>query len=340
MATIGNTDPTLMDLARMMGENDKIGRIIELLTKKNEILMDMPYMEGNLMTGHKSIQRTGLPDAYWRKLNQGVPRSKAQTKIITDAVGNLEAFAGVDKDIADLNGNTALFKLQQNKAFLESMNKKMATALFYGDTTLDPEQFMGMGPRFDEPSIDEDASGYNMITGSGSGSDNLSIWLMVLGFETVFGIYPKGSKAGFQMNDLGLKELIDANGDEYMGYKTHYKWQSGLVIADWRYVVRYCNIDKSDLTKDASSSSTDLIDGMIQMLELVEDLGAGKPIFFCNRTVRSFLRRQMLNKSNVNLTFDNVAGKMVLAFDSVPVRRTDALLSTEAKVSGTFAHSA
>lgn len=340
MATIGGTNPTLLDIARIMGENDKLARIIELLAKHNEVLMDFPFIEGNLLTGHKSTQRNGLPDAYWRKINEGVPSSKSTSRQITDACGNLEAYSEPDKDLVDLANNAEAFKVKEAKAFLEAMSQKMATALFYGDTTLDPEQFMGLVPRFDTPSTDEDASGYNMINGQGSGSDNLSIWLVVLGEDTVHGIYPKGSKAGFQMNDKGQVTVQDADNNNYEAYRTHFKWQSGIVVADWRYVVRYCNIDVSDLTKDASGSSTDIIDGMIQMLEIVENLTNGKPVFYCNRTVRSFLRRQILAKSNVNLTFENVAGKRVLFFDEVPVRRTDALLSTEATVAGTFAHSA
>lgn len=61
-------------------------------------------------------------------------------------------------------------------------------------------------------------------------------------------------------------------------------------------------------------------------------MSMGRPVFYCSRTIRSFLRRQILNKNNVNLTFDDVAGKRVLMFDGVPVRKTDALLETEAVV--------
>ena len=38
-------------------------------------------------------------------------------------------------------------------------------------------------------------------------------------------------------------------------YRTHYTWDSGLTVRDWRYVVRVANIDKSALTVDASSGA-------------------------------------------------------------------------------------
>ena len=72
---------------------------------------------------------------------------------------------------------------------------------------------------------------------------------------------------------------------------------------------------------------------MTQALEVVPSLSAGKAAFYCNSTIRSFLRRQITNTTNVNLTFENVAGKMVLEFDGVPVRKCDSILNAEALVS-------
>ena len=127
--------------------------------------------------------------------------------------------------------------------------------------------------------------------------------------------------------------MVDAAGGKYQGYRAHYKWDAGLTLKDWRFVVRIANIDVANLTKNASGSSADLIDLFTQALETVENLKMGRPVFYCNKTIRSFLRRQITNKSNVNLTLDNVAGKMQLMFDDVPIKRCDAILNTEATVS-------
>ncbi|MNW17620.1 hypothetical protein D3C71_2168630 [compost metagenome] len=50
------------------------------------------------------------------------------------------------------------------------------------------------------------------------------------------------------------------------------------------------------------------------------------------RVIRSYLRRQIVNHKNVFLNMGEVAGKKELMFDDVPVRRMDAILSTEARV--------
>jgi len=115
------------------------------------------------------------------------------------------------------------------------------------------------------------------------------------------------------------------------GYRTHYKWDCGLTVRDWRYVVRI-NFDYENLVKDAATGP-DLTDLMVQALELVPSLSMGRPAFYVNRGTRSWLRRQMTNKTkNSTLAFDMMAGKRVLSFDGVPIRRVDQLLTTEAGI--------
>lgn len=329
MATLAITNPTLADVTNRMTADGKIDpQIVEMLTQTNEVLEDMTFIEANGFTEHKTTIRSGLPTGTWRKLNYGVQPEKSRTVQVKDSLGMLETYAEVDKALADLNGNSAAWRLSEDYAFIEGMNKTMATTLFYGDSSVDPEKFMGLAPRFNSTAAQ---NGSNIIKAGGSGADNTSIWLVVWGPNTIHGLYPKGSQAGLQQRDLGEETLTDAQGGRYQGYRSHYKWDMGLTLRDWRYVVRIANIDVSDLTKNAASGA-DLIDLMIQALEIIPNMSMGRPVFYCSRTVRSFLRRQILNKNNVNLTFENVSGKRILAFDGVPVRKTDALLETEAVV--------
>ncbi len=331
MGTIANLMPTLADIARRLDPGGRIDAIVELLTQTNEILEDMVWVEGNLPTGHKTTVRTGLPAVAWRMLNYGVQPSKSTTKQVTDVCGMLETYAEIDKALADLNGNTSQFRLSEDRAFLEAMNQEMAKTVFYGDITVYPERFTGLAPRFSISSSDPNQSGSHIIKGDGVGSDNTSVWLVVWGENTVHGIYPKGSKAGIQHQDLGEVTLFDANGGRYQGYRSHYKWDSGLTVRDWRFVVRIANIDVSNLTKDAATGS-DLKDLMVQAIELLPNVSLGRAAFYCNRTIKSFLRRQIANTKNVNLSLEEVAGKKVLTFDGIPVRKCDQILNTESAI--------
>jgi hypothetical protein len=72
---------------------------------------------------------------------------------------------------------------------------------------------------------------------------------------------------------------------------------------------------------------------MTQAVELVPSLSMGRPAFYANRTVRSFLRRQIANKFAAStLTIEQVAGKHVTMFDGIPLRRCDAITNTEAGI--------
>jgi len=332
MATLATTHPTLLDVTKRLDPQGKIDTIAEIMNQTNEILDDMVWLEGNLPTGHRTTVRTGLPTPTWRKLYGGVQPGKSRTVQVTDATGMLEAYAEVDKALADLNGNSAAFRLSEDRAHIEGMNQEFASTLFYGNEATEPEAFTGFGARFNDQSAE---NGDNIITSAATpdSTDNTSIWLVVWGPNTVHGIYPKGSKAGLNMEDKGQVtiENVDGNGGRMEAYRTHYRWDCGLSVRDWRYVVRV-NLDQEDLVKNAASGP-DLIDLMTQAVELIPSLSMGRPAFYMNRTLRSFLRRQIANKVAAStLTIEQVAGKHVTMFDGIPVRRCDSITNTESGI--------
>lgn len=326
MAVKSTTALSLADWGKRVDPNGKIDKITELLSQTNTVLQDMPFVEGNLPTGHRTTVRSGLPSATWRLLNYGVQPSKSTTVQITDACGMLESYSEVDKSLADLNGNTGEFRLSEDRAFLEAMNQAMATTLFYGDTSVNPQQFMGLSSRYSSLSA---GNAQNIIDAGGTGTDNASIWLVVWGENTVHGIFPKGQKAGLQHDDLGEQTLFDANGGKYQGYRSHYKWDNGLCLRDWRYVVRIANVDISDLEV---TTPVDIVKLMIKALHRIPNRGMGKPVFYMNRTLNEYLDIQSLNKASLALSVKETEGEFWTTFRNVPIRETDALLETEARV--------
>jgi hypothetical protein len=337
MTVLAVTNPTLFDFARRLDPNGKVDKIVEILNLTNPVLDDMVFKEGNLPTGHRSTIRTGLPTPTWRKLYGGVQPTKSTTAQITDNCGMLEDYAECDVALADLNGNTAEFRLSEDKAHIEGMSQEMAATLFYGNEGSEPEAFTGLGPRFNDQSA---ANGGNIITSAATpdSTDNTSIWLIVWG-DNVHGIFPKGSQAGLRVTDKGQVTIEDANGSNggrYEAYRTHYRWDMGLVVRDWRYVVRI-QIDEEDLVK-AAATGPDLIDLMAQATELVPSLNGGRPVFYCNRNVRSFLRRQIMNKvAGSTLTIEQLTNgfgqkRTAPMFDGIPVMRCDSILSNESGI--------
>ena len=339
MSTLAAGALTLADWAKRLDPNGQVPKVAELLSQTNEILEDAVFQEGNLPTGHRLTIRTGLPNVYYRTINQGVPVSKSLTTQVDEACGILEARSHIDVELAKLNGNTAAFRLSEDQAFLEAMNQTMAGAMFYGNPGTDPRQFLGMQTRYSSSSA---GNGANILKAGGSGSVNTSIYLVVWGENTVFCPFPKGSKAGLMHQDLGEESVPDANNNFYQALRSLYQWKNGLAVKDWRYIVRICNIDTTDLIgqsgTQATTAATQIINLMSRALDRVPNLGMGRPVFYANRTVYSMLRVAALAKSNAALSIENAMTQFgtpyaLTKFLGVPLRKVDQLLNTEATVS-------
>jgi major capsid protein gp7 len=331
MATLTATQPTLLDLVRRQSPDGGIEtNIVEILNAQNEVLEDMTWVEGNLVTGNKTTVRTGIPAPTWRKLYGYVQPTKSTTLQVTDNCGMLEAYTQIDKALADLNSDAAAFRLSEEKPQIEGFNQEFVQTLFYGNETTEPEAFTGFSARYNLTTAE---NGSNIIPGGSVTADvNTSIWLIGWGENTMHGIIPKGSKAGIQHEDLGTVTALDSNGGMFQAYRSHYRWDLGLTVRDWRYAVRIPNIQVSALKADAASGAN-LIDLMAQALELIPSLSMCRPVFYCNRTIKSYLRRQMQAKALYQTRRDEVMGRHVTDFDGVPVKRCDAILNTEAIVS-------
>lgn len=339
MAALSSKYPTLLDLATRADPNGKIQGVAEVLNQTNEILDEMVWVEGNLPTGHLTTVRTGLPTPTWRKIGGGVQPTKSTTAQITASTGMLEAYSEIDKALADLNGNTAEFQLSESRPHIEGMNIEIADTLFYGNEASEPEAFTGLSPHFNSLSA---ASGENIINAGGSGGDNASIWLIVWGPETVHGIIPKGSKAGLSVRPLGevTIENFDGASGRAQAYRTHFKWDAGLVVRDWRFLVRIANIDKSLLTNvftsGTFSSGANLPDLLFQAMRKIPSLSMGRASIYCSRDIATWVARQSLAIGREGLLSSDKAtpdSRFTEYFHGIPMRRVDALAADEAAVS-------
>ena len=338
---LATTHPTLLDVTKRSKPGGQIDMIAEILEQRNEILEDMVWVQGNLETGHRTTQRTGLPTPTWRKLNAGVVPTKSDTAQITDTCAMLEAYAEVDAKLAKLNGNTAAFRLSEDRGHIEGMAQEHAQTLFYGNEALAPNEFTGLAPRFNNLTTMANSENVIAAAGAAAGNDQTSVWLVVWGPNTVHGIYPKGTVGGLQMTDKGqvTRENADysvagaSGAGMFEVFRTHYEWNCGLTVRDWRFVVRIANIDATGLTDKLSTTTSNLIDRMSEATELIPNLSAGRPVFYANRKIKSILKRQLADSvTNSTLQMSEAGGKHVLSFDSIPVRRCDAILNTETLV--------
>jgi hypothetical protein len=329
--------PTLLDLAKQSDyQGNVVGDIIEMLADTNPILQDIPFMECNNGTKHLTTIRSGIPQATFRRLYQGVQPQKGETTQVEDTCGMLEAWSEVDSKLVELSNNPRQFRMNEATAFIEGMNQQMADALFYGNTDTDPEKFMGLTYRFNSLGAE---NGGQIVDAGGTGADNTSMWMVVWGPRTVHGLYPKGSKAGLSRDDKGKSTKEVSDGSLYDVFREKFTWDTGVSVRDWRYIVRIANIDVSNV----AAGSVDLLGFLRQGYWKLKQrqIAGGRAAIYANSDICEALDAQTTPtlaasgttaSGNIRLARSEADGKEVMSYRGMPVRETDALNIDEVRV--------
>lgn len=333
MAAVGSTVGNLLDITRGIDPSGKALNVAMLLSQKNNFLNYIPWQEANGLTGHVMAQQTSLPTVSWRTYNGFVTPSKGTVAQITEGMGMLEGYSEVDVKLASLGGNANGYRAQQEKMFAESITQEFAGTFLYGNTTTAPKEFNGLATRYNSLTS---AIADNVVSAGGSGSDNTSIWLLAMGNESIYGIYPKGTTAGLDYKDMGEQTITNATGvggGKMQAYVGHWSWSCGLAVKDWRQAVRICNIDVSNLVAD--SSAADLPTLMNKAVHRLNTMEGNSPIYVMNRT--AFERLDYQCRQDVRLggqmSYQVVDGKPITMWRGFPIVLSDQILETESTVS-------
>ena len=338
MALIASNTQTLVDWAKKQDPNGSPARIVEILNATNEAIQDIPFKEANNTTSHRTTMRSGLPTPVWRLFNQGVQPTKSTTVQVDDVIGMLEDYAEVDKALADLNGNSSEYRLSEAVAHIEGLNQAFMTAFFYGNNSINPEQYNGMSTRYSTVNASVPIS-QNVIDGGGTGSDNTSIWFVTWGDHATTLLYPKGMKAGVTIEDKGEQRVLDDAGNPYYAKETLFNWHMGVAVKDHRYNARIANIDVSE----AMAGNVDIWALLRQAYYRLEsrrrDAVSSRIAIYMNRDMIEILDAQSSDRSlttarsnTTHVSQATIEGKEVMTYRGLPIRETDALLNTEALV--------
>lgn len=340
--------PTILDLVnrQVMGKQVPIA---EMLSQANEIYDDMPFREGNEIGGHEFVFRSSIPAGTWRQYNQGVPYAKSTTAKARVGIGALEDYSQVDRMLAEDSGNMQMFRENEDVAFLEGMSQTIAQTTFYGNTAVNPAQFMGFAPFFNTVNTSTAQNAASVIDAGGLASANTSLWLMCWGERTVYAVYPRGSKAGLSMEDKGdTVPGFDSVGNRFEAYTSWFRQQMGIVPEDWRYVVRLANFDTTTVGL-AGSNPPDIYALMAQAAYLPPTLGKRqsgitrtdapndsspgiRPVWYANRTMRHYMDVQAMRDRNVLLQLPDYAGIVTDTWRGIPIRVVDQIVNSESRV--------
>jgi hypothetical protein len=341
MATIGASFLNLIDMFRQ-GGNEATAQIVEVLRRSSPAVRDAITVEANQGTTHQHAIRTNLPAVTWGRLYQGIPQSKSGRAMVTDTTGFVEGLSTVDERLLDISPNPAATRLEEAESFIESMTQEAETGIFYHDSASTPEKFKGLSARYNTVS----GTGQNInqvVDALGSGSDNTSIWFVTWSENATHLIHPKGTQAGITRKDRGSQRVTDADGNAYYVKEEEFRWHLGVAVRDWRYNARIANIDVSNLLAGSVDvlkymrAAYHKLHGRIKATDMKDENASinGRTVIYMNRTVYEALDAQLTNptlNAALRLTPMQLEGDEVEAYRGIPIRVTDALLNTEARV--------
>lgn len=345
MATLASNYFTMADYAATLDPSGKPAKIIDILSQSNQIVEGMSWMEGNLPTGHKTTQTAYLPVLQSRAFNQGVASQAGRDVQIEEGLGMFESVSDIDVALAELGGNLVTTRWNQDRKFISGLTNGFASKLFYGDTAVDPSSFNGFTRRYGSTSTAFGAQMANVIDATGTGAALSSIWIITWGENATTGIFPKGSTAGLQTEDMGKIIKFNSDNTSLRVYQTRFDWKAGLLLQDWRYNVRIANINTA---AGALTNWIDLINALdagISLLPTVMGVGSyradptkpagvyggmgGRTEIYMNRTVFTALKQQLSYRKGVLLNWNEGAPRPYWDWNGVPIIISDALLSTE-----------
>lgn len=342
MATLPNYNLTYADWAKMTTPDGDWLSPTNILAQSNEVMMDAVHKESNQPFSHLYSQVTGLPEIYFRSINQGIPDSKWTTAQINEGLAIMETRSSIDINLANAGGKRDRLRAEASKIFLEAMAQKWATTLFYGNASTTPNTFTGLAPRYSSTAA---GNGQNVILAGGSTANvQSSVFLVGWGDQTIYCPFAMGQPMGLKSKDLGEQPVRRTESGVEVTlqmYQEWFQWITGLAVEDWRYAGRIANIESSHFTALTSTQAPTVFSNLIhKMIELHSKMPVGKEVnfaWYCNSRIHSGLTRLAYEKSVNVLDVQNGVtqfGKPTkyTTFMGIPIRRCDALVNTEAVI--------
>lgn len=308
---------------------------IKMLAQENQSVMDMPFAQCNDGTTHLYNLQTALPVVSKTMYGEGTPESKSQKAQEREGCSMITGFSTVEEELAKVGGQMGVVRAEEDANFAEAMRQLFAQMQFYANRNSNVRDFYGFATRYNSLS---GVKSKNVISCGGTTANAQTSAYLVNWGPDVYGVFPEGTTAGYQKDDLGRQVKTLSNGNQLVVRQTRHLWHVSLVVQAWQSVVRVCNIEATHAlalsNNQAPTSFNNVLHKMIQARLRIRR--PGNKVWYVNDTVFGLLMRIALEKSNAAVTLQTAITQFgtfeELRILSMPVRRVDQILDTEAVV--------
>ena len=339
MANRASGDRENLLLVTRMTNNNETLDVAEVLNEVNEVIEDAIVQTSTDMTSHVFSRRTSLPAVNWVKLGNGWNATTGLLNQVREEIGQLKARFHAPQDIMDIQPNPAKYRMQQERAYIESMGQELSNPLFgnvaagaLSPTAVPPEEFAGFQYRY--PSLGSTDTNFVINNGNTTGNDNTSIWFIQWGAGKVYLISPRNAPGGLSKVDKGLVLVSGDNSiastsatlknptNQLWAFITEFAWRVGLAVEDTRTVKRLANID-------SVPGTTHTLD--VDKIIRIKNNFKSKDMVMMYMNEEVFTQLEILAKDKVNVFWseNNPFGRPQLFFQNMPVRRSDAITNVE-----------
>lgn len=312
-----------------------LANFINLLAKDDPILDHAIFRQGQTLDGFQGKLISRLPEVYWTRLYKGVPYSKSGVATVKETARQLSTKWGADvREMRLYEGQAAqnAFRMLEGAQHIEALQQQAAETMFYGNPTENPDEFRGLAAHYPT------RTSPNVIDAGGTSGDMTSIWGIVWGEKLFHGFYPQNMPAGIQYQDKGIGEAFDDDGNTYDAVRDQWDWYLGFFLANWRSVVRICNIPVEHLTvtDPTSANYIDFQKLTVQAKNKIPVRYRRNMRWYCSETTATALELQNLTGSKVQLNLgQQFAAQGIddgLTLHRRPVYQCDSLLETESRI--------
>jgi hypothetical protein len=298
---------TLIDIAIANGADAVTGLIDETI----KVTPEMQIIPARTIKGlnFRTLVRTSLPTAAFRRANEGTALSKStfENRLVETFILNPQW--NCDKAVADVyeDGAEAYIALEAGGIVTASW-QTLAKQMYYGAVST-------LGDSLGHPGLLDFVDSGFVVDATGT-TDNVcsSLWAIKLGPQDVQWVF--GNNGQLQMAPVREQSIIDSNNKQYTAYIQEMMARPGIQC-NRKYAV-------GRIKKLTTDSGKGLTDALISSLLALFPVGFKPDVLFCTR--RS-LKQLQQSRTATNAT-GAPAPQPTEAF-GYPIYATDALLDTE-----------
>ena len=305
-------------------------KVANVLALKCPLFRMLPMQASNQVMSEITSKVQSMGAGTLRRFNEYVVPTANKRVPGTEPIAMIQDWSEVDAALYNIQNDPTQWRMDEDAIKVESMTQSVEDQFINGNIASDPAGINGFFTRYKSSTVRPNGvstTRYNVQLGGGSGSDVTSILVLELGPNKVYGIYPKNTRAGLNIENKGLVTSESSTGRMDV-YRTKMEMFFGLVVKDDKCVQRIANIE---------ISGTDNLFNPAQLSSALRRLpGGGQApgtVILVPPTVMDQMDVMAMDKLNVQYTPDEVWGGQITRFQRVPVYVAEKISEAQTAIS-------